>query len=888
MSGLLNTAITGIRLNQAAMSVTGHNIVNANTEGYSRQSIQQSTNTALKTSAGYLGTGVNIDQIIRHTEKYLQDQVIRDIGTLSEADTYLSQVSQINNLLASEQTNIASYLNDFFDAVNESINDPGSLLGRELLLTQAKQLTAGFKAVESRLQDQNTAVNKQLVGVAENITSLGKQISELNQLIGDAMGNDGRVQPNDMMDQRDMLVRQLGEYVQVNTVAREDGGLDVFIGQGQALVVGSSLQTVKAVPGSTDASRYDLVFESRAGTQVVNKLMTGGQAGALLRFREEALEPSASALGLLATGVAASINEQNRLGMDLEGSLGGDIFTSVNNAQVARNRVKASMENLPPADRNLNVTIDNISQLKASDYELRFTGPGREYTVTRLSDNKVVNQGILPTTYPQTASMDGFSINFEEGSFRSGDRFLLQPTRNGATDLNVQINRAEEFAFASPIRVSENPANQGGVQLVSSTVQDISTDFFDKKGQLNPPLMVRFTSATTYEVLDYSDPANPKALTPPMSNLPFVPGSNNALFPSDPGGQTIVSQGASVGQIIMGGATNGYPGEQVFVQTTDPDTGFIREQRLTLGADESADSMARRLNSLTGVSATAYNNITLSDFSGAGLELSLNGVNLTDPNFVLPGEATPDPVPSPLTADFLRDRINSSPDLQAQGIYAKSDGSKLTIHATSGADFKFQVDGAGSFLAGEAAQLVNAPAPGDPALDMTVGGRVDVQLAANSQMQTNQANGVFGSAPAGVSNYLGIQVTMSSGSGPDGQPKAGDSFVIGYNQDGTADNRNGSAMLALGDAKLFSDGNQSFHDSYGQLAESVGILTSQARINQNAGESMLRQSMDAMQSVSGVNLEEEAARLIQLEQHYNASARLITLARDLFDVLMRI
>ena len=129
---------------------------------------------------------------------------------------------------------------------------------------------------------------------------------------------------------------------------------------------------------------------------------------------------------------------------------------------------------------------------------------------------------------------------------------------------------------------------------------------------------------------------------------------------------------------------------------------------------------------------------------------------------------------------------------------------------------------------------------------------------------------------------------MSSGSGPEGQPKAGDSFVIGYNNDATADNRNGSAMLALGDAKLFSDGNQSFQDSYGQLAESVGILTSQARINQNAGESMLRQSMDAMQSVSGVNLEEEAARLIQLEQHYNASARLITLARDLFDVLMRL
>jgi len=118
--------------------------------------------------------------------------------------------------------------------------------------------------------------------------------------------------------------------------------------------------------------------------------------------------------------------------------------------------------------------------------------------------------------------------------------------------------------------------------------------------------------------------------------------------------------------------------------------------------------------------------------------------------------------------------------------------------------------------------------------------------------------------------------------------KAGDSFIVAYNSDGSADNRNGSALLALNSTQILGDGNQTYQDVYGQLAEKVGILTSQGRINQGAGESMLRQSMDAMQSMSGVNLEEEAAKLIQLEQHYNASARLITLARDLFDTLLRI
>ena len=86
MSSLINTAITGIRLNQTALSVTGNNIVNANTEGYSRQSIVQSTNPSLLTPAGYLGAGVRIDDIFRQTEKHLVDQVVRGISVLSESD----------------------------------------------------------------------------------------------------------------------------------------------------------------------------------------------------------------------------------------------------------------------------------------------------------------------------------------------------------------------------------------------------------------------------------------------------------------------------------------------------------------------------------------------------------------------------------------------------------------------------------------------------------------------------------------------------------------------------------------------------------------------------------------------------------------------------------
>lgn len=889
MSGLINTAISGIRLNQTAMSVTGNNIVNVNTEGYTRQSIVQSTNPSLLTPAGYLGAGVRVDEIFRQTEKHLVDQVVRDISVLSDADTYLSNVSQINNLLASEKTNLSRQVNDFFGAVNESVNDPASLLNRQLVLTQSKQMTAGFKSVESRLIGQNDAVNKQLVVVADNISSMAKQIADLNRVIGESVPSGAGNQPNDLLDKLDMVIRDLSKLVSVNTVTRNEGGKDIFIGQGQPLVLGNTTQTLKAIPSNTDASRYELVIASARGNQPVGNLMTGGEVGALLRFREEALDPAIGAIGLLATSIAFDVNAQNKLGMDLDGSLGGLIFADVNGAAASRDRIKSSLSNSLPDDRVMNVKIESVSDLKISDYELRFSGQGKNFSLIRLSDGKNVIDGELGTRYPQSIAVDGFRINIEAGNFQTGDKFLIQPTKSGAKQLQVQISRAEEFALASAIRVESAVSNQSGVKLLSTEVNSVDTDLFKTPGKLSPPMIVRFTSATTYDVLDNSDPANPVQLNPPLTNLSFTPGARNNLFPGEPGSTSVASSGPAVAQLQTGSSANGYPGEVLRFQTVNDTTGFIREQNLTLSPDESAASAARRISSLVGMQATAYSSVVLSDFVSGGVDpltLSLNGIDLTDPAWVAPGADSAESIPNPLTADFMRDRINRMPALQAQGISARSNGVNLTVFSTQGVDLSFQVDGSGSLQAGEPSQLINAPAPAAPAFNFTVGGKIDVQLAANSQMLSSRNDGVFGATPAGLKNFRGIQVVMTSGTGTDGAPKAGDSFTISFNKDGTADSRNGLAILGLNSRPALSNGNLTYNAAYGQLAESLGTLTSQARINQSAGESMLRQSMDAMQSVSGVNLEEEAARLIQLEQHYNASARLITLARDLFDTLL--
>jgi hypothetical protein len=222
------------------------------------------------------------------------------------------------------------------------------------------------------------------------------------------------------------------------------------------------------------------------------------------------------------------------------------------------------------------------------------------------------------------------------------------------------------------------------------------------------------------------------------------------------------------------------------------------------------------------------------DNSGDPLQLTLNGQQLT-------GDPAPQPASGQSMADFLRDRINSDEQLQGLGIRASSDGNALTVRSSRGDDLQLTVSGNGSSLdLNGQTQAIGATAE-----DFTVGGRVDVQLASDMRLFSDEPNGLFGGAPEAKSNYVGYQVTLGSGTGEQGQPAAGDRLFVEYNSGGSADNRNAAAMLELNTTGTLGNGNLTYQQAYGQLVEDVGIQTSQARQSQQASESMLRQSMDA-------------------------------------------
>src|SRR5690606_38747339 len=201
-------------------------------------------------------------------------------------------------------------------------------------------------------------------------------------------------------------------------------------------------------------------------------------------------------------------------------------------------------------DRVISLTIDDARQLTASDYRFEVMPNTSNFVVTRLGDNKIVSQGLLSGAYPTEIAFDGMTLNLHSGSFQGGDTFVLQPTRKASSHIRAEISRPEDLAFALPIRTQAKSSNSGnglvsaGEVLSTVDARGNLLPAFSEAGQLSPPVVIRFTSPTTYDVLDNSDPANPVHLNPPIREQTFVPGRDNLIFSNDPGETRITGNGA--------------------------------------------------------------------------------------------------------------------------------------------------------------------------------------------------------------------------------------------------------------------------------------------------------------------------------------------------------
>jgi flagellar hook-associated protein 1 FlgK len=490
---IFSVGVSGLNAAQAGILTAGHNIANASTPGYSRQEIVQGTNIPMLTGSGFQGQGTHVQTVKRIYDEFLGRQVLSAEASASEMDSYLSQIKQIDNLLADPSAGLSPALSAFFKGVQEVAANPASIPSRQAMLSAAQSLVARFQSLDQRMSEIRDGVNSQISGQVTAINTLSAQLADINQRIILAQAGNQAQSPNDLLDQRQQMLTDLNKLIRVSTLAQSDGSFNVFIGNGQPLVVGTQSYQLQAVASLSDPERLVVAMNGVGGTTLTlpESQITGGTLGGLVAFRGTSLDSAQNSLGRIALSLAQNINDQHKLGMDLTGALGGDFFDISNAAPTVRensgNSAGASVTGAP----TVLFDVPNIDLLTVSDY--RLDTDGTNFTLTRLSDNT----STAITTVPQT--VDGISIDTSTWTAPvAGDSFLIQPTRAGARNIAVAVTDARAIAAAAPIRTAAALANTGTAAINAGSV--LAPPPADPN--LQHRVTITFTSATTYDVFD--------------------------------------------------------------------------------------------------------------------------------------------------------------------------------------------------------------------------------------------------------------------------------------------------------------------------------------------------------------------------------------------------
>jgi flagellar hook-associated protein 1 len=461
MSALMSIGKTAMYASYAALQTTGNNIANANTPGYSRQETVLADAPGQFTGSGFFGKGVNVTNVTRAYNQFLTGQA-RSTSSASSSDAArLDKLTQLESVFPIGSSGVGYAAGALMNSFVDVANNPGDSSARQVVLSQAQELASRFKAAGSQLDDLQTGVTQDVKASVENVNSLAQQVARLNQQIASLKGSSQT--PNQLLDQRDLLIGQIASTISVTTIQADDGSVGVFIGGGQSLVLGGNANTIKAVPDTFDPAKVMLTMKEGATNRLIpTDSLAGGSLAGLLKFQNEDLSAAKNLLGQMAAAVTGAVNKQQALGLDLgqPASAGAPIFS------VGAPRVLSASNNTGSA--TLTATTSDTTKLQASDYAVSFDGSN--YTLTRSFDQSTVaGSPYTPAQLAAGVQVDGVTLQLTGGTANAGDRFILQPVANAAQNMQTVLANVQGIAAASPFTGSLGTANTG-TATVSSLV----------------------------------------------------------------------------------------------------------------------------------------------------------------------------------------------------------------------------------------------------------------------------------------------------------------------------------------------------------------------------------------------------------------------------------
>ena len=478
MSDLLGTGANSLLAFQRALTTTSHNIANLNTEGYSRQRVNLQALPPTYHRNGYVGNGVRVTGVERLSEQFATSRIMQTTSSHSQQETHLKLSSRIDSLVSDQSLSLTPAINSFFNSLQDVNANPTSLASREVLLTHSDNIASRFRSMQLQLDSTQTEVNQNMSAAVSEINELASGIAELNDRIGSNGYNLFGTEPNDLLDQRDLLLTRLSEQVDINTLEQDDGAVNVFMGNGVALVVGLQSRTLRTSINPIDSDRLQVELSQGTDWLDISGRLHGGAIGGLMEFESQTLTPAMNRLGQLALNLSNMLNEQHALGIDLNGDQGNDLFTL--NEPVA----VSSEKNTGTA--SINAVFSNVDLVQASEYSVRYTGS--DYVITRRSDGEETASA-LPLT------LDGMDISII-GSANAGDTFRISPTRRSAAAIESLVRDPKQIALSSPLRSMSQISNLSDASIGQVNITDINDPGFQA------PIDIIFVSESAFNIVD--------------------------------------------------------------------------------------------------------------------------------------------------------------------------------------------------------------------------------------------------------------------------------------------------------------------------------------------------------------------------------------------------
>lgn len=499
MSSSLNIGARALTTNLAALQVIGNNIANVNTAGYSRQTVQTQSAGYQVLGGLYFGKGVELSNITRSHSAYLTREA-QMASSVSAADSErYTRMSQLESLFPIGEEGLGAAANAMLNAWNDVASSPSDLSARVVAISRADDLAARMRDTATQLDTMANSGRLQVRTSVENINRLASDIAKLNQLVIENQGNQG--QPNDLLDQRDAALAELSQYVQISTVAADDGSVSVFVGGNQPLVLGQSANQLAVAADNTDPSQIQINFVQGGVSHSMAHGSLGGGLGGVMTFLKEDLPQMENLLGRMSLALSTQMNAQHALGVDLQGNAGNNFF-------VPAATVAGTPASTNTGTAQIHSEVTDPTALKASDYQVSFGAGG--VTVTRLSDGTSNLFASLP------AEVDGLSFQLDSGAGAIGDSFKVRPFSSAARNMQLAIGAPNQLAVGSPVMVTPGATNTGGMSIEKLYA-------VDQHANLTDPVTITFLADGSFTATGLG-PGNPPPDNAGPGSYNYTPG----------------------------------------------------------------------------------------------------------------------------------------------------------------------------------------------------------------------------------------------------------------------------------------------------------------------------------------------------------------------------